>query len=368
MNDQYYMQLAIDMAQRTKGQTSPNPIVGAVVVNNGRIVGLGTHLKAGEPHAEIHALNMAGEMAKGSTLYVTLEPCSHYGKTPPCAERIIKEKVKRVVISNVDPNPLVAGKGIELMKNAGIEVVVGVLEKEAKRLNETFYKYITSQRPFVTVKTAMTLDGKIATFTGNSQWITGEKARRYVHQLRHEHDAIMVGIGTVLKDNPSLTVRMEQLGIQPIRVVIDTTLKIPMDSKLILDQQAPTWIFTTEQASEEKVEKLKDMGIKVVQTKGDKDVPLKEVLHYLGRNQITSVLVEGGSSLVGRLFDERLIDKYIAFIAPKLIGGSSSLTSIGGKGIENMSDAVQLIDITIERYENDICITGYPSYQGMEEK
>ncbi|MFV9509709.1 bifunctional diaminohydroxyphosphoribosylaminopyrimidine deaminase/5-amino-6-(5-phosphoribosylamino)uracil reductase RibD [Tepidibacillus sp. LV47] len=360
------MQLALDLARRTKGQTSPNPMVGAVVVKDGRIIGLGTHLKAGEPHAEIHALNMAGKMAVGSTLYVTLEPCSHYGKTPPCAERIIQEKVKRVVIANIDPNPLVAGKGVELLKKAGIEVTTGVLAEEAKRLNEVFYKYITTRTPFVTVKTAMTLDGKIATYTGSSKWITGEKARNYVHQLRHEHDAIMVGIGTVLKDNPSLTVRLEQPGIHPIRVVLDTTLKIPMDAKLITDKIAPTWIFTSEKAPKGKIEQLQSMGIKVIQMSRYQDIPINKVLQYLGRNQITSVLVEGGSTIIGQLFDQRLIDKYIAFIAPKLAGGNQSPTSIGGQGIANMSEAVSLTNLTIERFGDDICITGYPIYQKME--
>ncbi len=284
------MQLALDLARKTKGQTSPNPVVGAVVVKDGRIVGMGAHLKAGEPHAEVHALNMAREEAENSTLYVTLEPCSHYGKTPPCAERIIKEKVKKVVVAVLDPNPLVSGSGLYMLSEAGIEVTVGVLEKEASQLNEFFHKYITTRLPFVTVKTAMTLDGKIATSTGDSRWITGESSRNFVHQIRHQHDAILVGIGTVLKDNPSLTVRTEQKGVNPVRIVIDTHLKIPIEAKLITDQEAPTWIFTTKRENESKIAVLKEKGINVIlvnqkEVNGKELILMKEVLQYLGKNK-----------------------------------------------------------------------------------
>ena len=360
MDDQFYMQLALDMARKTKGQTSPNPCVGAVIVNDGRIVGIGTHLKAGEAHAEVQALNMAGELAKDSTVYVTLEPCSHHGKTPPCAERIIKEKVKRVVIATLDPNPLVSGRGIELIQKAGIEVTVGVMEEEAKSLNENFNKYVTTRLPFITVKTAVTLDGKTASYTGSSQWITGEKARNYVHRLRHEHDAIMVGIGTVLKDNPSLTVRTEQQGINPVRVIIDTYLETPADANIVTDKKAPTWIFTTKHAMQAKIGELSQLGVNIIVTSGNATVPVKEVLNYLGEKYITSVLVEGGAKLTGTLLDEKLIDKYIAFIAPKIIGGKEAPTSIGGEGIEKMSDAVPLSNVSVESFGNDICITGYP--------
>jgi len=362
VDDQYYMQLALDLARRTKGQTSPNPVVGAVVVKDGRIIGMGAHLKAGEPHAEVHALNMAGTEAENSTLYVTLEPCSHHGKTPPCAGRIIKEKVKRVVVGSVDPNPLVSGNGVNLLSEAGIEVTVGVLEKEAKQINEFFNKYITTRLPFVTVKTAMTLDGKIATSTGDSRWITGESSRNYVHELRHQYDAILVGIGTVLKDNPALTVRTKQRGINPIRVVIDTHLNIPNEAKLITDQEAPTWIFTTKQANVEKVAKLRDKGIEVILTSGKDSIPMKEVLQYLGKKQITSVFVEGGASIIGSLFDEQLVDKYIGFIAPKIIGGLDAKTTIGGKGLDLMSKATQLNQIEIKQFEQDLCIVGYPVF------
>lgn len=366
MNDRDYMKIALDLAKGTKGQTSPNPVVGAVIVNQGRIVGMGAHLKAGQPHAEVHALNMAGSLAKNSTLYVTLEPCSHFGRTPPCAERIVAEQVKRVVVATLDPNPLVSGMGIDLLEKAGIEVTVGVLEQEAKQLNESFNKYITTRMPFVTVKTAMTLDGKIATYTGSSKWITGEKSRAYVHQLRHEHDAIMVGIGTILKDNPSLTVRTEVEGLNPIRIVVDSKLRIPLDAKVVIDGKAPTWIFTTNQVSEQKINELTKMGIQVIVTKGEESVLLQEVLQYLGKNHVTSVFVEGGSTLTGSLFDHGLIDKYIGFIAPKLVGGFQSLTSIGGEGKTMMTQAVPLTNISIQQFEDDFCITGYPIFSSSE--
>ncbi|MGD9677702.1 MAG: bifunctional diaminohydroxyphosphoribosylaminopyrimidine deaminase/5-amino-6-(5-phosphoribosylamino)uracil reductase RibD [Vulcanibacillus sp.] len=362
MDEKYYMHLAIELAKKTKGQTSPNPVVGAVVVNNGRIVGLGTHLKAGEAHAEIHALNMAGDFAENSTLYVTLEPCSHYGKTPPCVERIIKDKVKRVVIAMSDPNPLVSGNGVRLLEKAGIEVLVGIYEEEAKLLNEDFCKHIITGLPFITVKTAMTLDGKIASHSGSSKWITGEESRNYVQQLRHESDAIMVGIGTVLADNPQLTVRPKEKGLSPIRVIIDTYLKVPMDVKVITDNESPTIIFTTKNASIEKIRQLEKQNIRVIIVRGDINVSLIDVFRELGDMGITSVLVEGGAILIGSLFDEKLIDKYICFIAPKLVGGALSPSSISGKGIAEMNEAIKLSNISITRYADDICLTGYPEW------
>lgn len=359
MNDVDYMKLAIDLANKTKGQTSPNPNVGSVVVKDGRIIGIGTHLKSGEDHAEVQALNMAGEQAENGTIFVTLEPCSHYGKTPPCAKRIIDEKIKRVVIGTLDPNPLVAGKGKKMLEDAGIEVRVGVLEEEAKLLIESFIKYITTGNPFITVKTAMTLDGKIATRTGSSRWITGEESRNFVHQLRHENDVIMVGIGTVLEDDPLLTVRTEEEGINPIRAVIDTNLRIPITSKIVVDDVASTWIFTTKHAPNSKIKELEKLGVKIIITTGDTKIPLQEVIEYLGKEKITSVLVEGGANLIGGLFDEKLIDKYIGFIAPKLIGGNSSPTCIGGNGIKNMSDAKKLMNCSFKNFGEDICVVGY---------
>jgi len=362
MDDQFYMKIALELAKVTKGQTSPNPAVGAVVVKNGRIIGMGAHLKAGEPHAEIYALNMAGSEAKDSTIYVTLEPCSHYGRTPPCVERIKKEQVKRVVIATLDPNPLVAGRGVEILRNAGIEVTVGILEEEGEKLNEIFFKYITKKSPFVTVKVASTFDGKTATKTGDSKWITSEKAREYVQELRHQHDAIMVGVGTVIKDNPELTARGRVAGLNPLRVIIDSKLRIPMDAKVIQDQKSPTIIFTTENVSEAKIEKLRSHSIEVYQTTGSEKVDLIEVLTYLAEKNITSILVEGGSTLIGSLFDLKKIDKYILFLSPKLVGGKDAYSIIAGEGIGEMSEAINLQNIEVRTFENDLCIIGYPQY------
>jgi len=362
MNDQFFMEFALNLAKKTKGQTSPNPVVGTVVVKDGRIIGMGAHLKAGNSHAEVHALEMAGSLAKDSTIYVTLEPCSHYGKTPPCAKRIIEAKVKRVVIATLDPNPLVSGGGVELLEKAGIDITVGVLEDEAKKINEHFNKYITTRLPFVTVKTAMTIDGKVASYSGSSKWITGENARKSVHQIRHEHDAIMVGIGTVLKDNPFLNVRTDQPGISPVRVIIDSNLNTPVDANIITDKSAPTWLFTTSNAPKDNVDALEAKGIDVIVTSGQNEVPLHEALKYLGKNKITSVLVEGGPSIIGSLLDQQLIDKYITFIAPKLIGGRNAPSVIGGQGIESMSEAIQLKGFSVEQYDDDLCIIGYPEF------
>ncbi|WP_411829901.1 bifunctional diaminohydroxyphosphoribosylaminopyrimidine deaminase/5-amino-6-(5-phosphoribosylamino)uracil reductase RibD, partial [Paenibacillus ehimensis] len=232
------MNLALQLAASAAGQTGINPVVGCVIVKDGRIVGMGAHLKRGEAHAEIHALNMAGNEAAGATAYVTLEPCSHFGKTPPCSDRLIREGVKRVVVAATDPNPLVAGSGIARLRASGIEVTEGVLEREANALNETFNTFIVTRRPFVTVKSASTLDGKIAARTGDSKWITGEASRAYVHTLRHRHQAIMVGIGTVLADDPSLTTRLPVPGLHPIRVVVDSTLRLPHEAKLVRDGAA----------------------------------------------------------------------------------------------------------------------------------
>lgn len=245
------MGLAIQNAKAMKGQTDSNPLVGSVIVNDNRIVGVGTHLKAGEPHAEIHALRMAGEKAKGGTIYVTLEPCSHHGRTGPCAEAIVQAGIKRAVIATLDPNPIVAGNGVKLLQDAGIEVIIGVLEQESIQMNEVFNKFIVEKKPFVTLKAGASLDGKVATHTFSSKWITSEEARRDVHQLRSENMAILVGIKTVLTDNPSLTARIPN-GRNPVRVIMDSTLKIPMNVNVITDNQAETWIFTSKNHDETK--------------------------------------------------------------------------------------------------------------------
>lgn len=359
--DMRYMQLALELARGCKGQTSPNPTVGAVIVKNGRVIGTGCHLKAGEAHAEVHALRTAGKEARGSTVYVTLEPCSHTGKTPPCADALVQAGVKRVVVATLDPNPLVAGRGIKRLQEAGIEVETGLFESESRLINEDFNKFIVSGLPFVTIKTAMTLDGKIATVTGHSRWVTGEEARREVHQLRHQHDAILVGVDTVIQDNPRLTTRLPQGGKNPIRIILDSRLRVPEEAHVIVDREAPTWIFTTDHADKNKKRLLEQKSIRVISTGSKPQVDLLRLMQQLGQDQITSVLVEGGAKVNQSFLRERLVDKVIAYIAPKLIGGEGAPTPFGGDGISMMDEAVLLDGITVDQVGRDIRITGYPA-------
>lgn len=286
INDEYYMSLALDMAERAQGQTGINPVVGCVVVKDGALAGVGTHLKRGTPHAEVHALNMAGDHTAGSTVYVTLEPCSHYGITPPCSERLIADGVKRVVIACEDPNPLVAGRGVAMLRAAGIEVETGILRERALRLNEAFIKYITTGRPFVTLKNASTLDGKIGSRTGDSRWISNEESRAYVHTLRHRHQAIMVGVATVVADDPSLTTRLPVKGIHPIRIVVDSGLRIPLDSQVIADGLTPTIVLTTTQRDASKQSLLEEQGVKVIVCGDGPRVDMQEAMVQLGQLEI----------------------------------------------------------------------------------
>ncbi|MBO8164585.1 MAG: bifunctional diaminohydroxyphosphoribosylaminopyrimidine deaminase/5-amino-6-(5-phosphoribosylamino)uracil reductase RibD [Brevibacillus sp.] len=368
MRDVDYMSVALQMAQGTAGQTSPNPMVGAVVVRDGAIVGMGAHLRAGEAHAEVHALAMAQEKAKGADLYVTLEPCSHTGRTPPCTEAIIRAGIARVVVAALDPNPKVAGQGIKRLREAGIEVVVGVLESEAKKLNEVFFHYITTGRPFVTVKTAATLDGKVATETGHSRWVSGAEARQEVHLLRHRYDAILVGVGTVIADDPALTVRLpDGHARHPIRVILDTTLRIPPAAKVLTDGVAPTWIYTTDRAPRDKQEMLAQRGVEVIRL-GSSRVDVTQVLESLGKRGVTSLLVEGGATINGAFLAARAINKVISYISLKLVGGAGAPTPFGGSGIPIMDEAVPLERIEVERVsEQDLRIVGYPRFADREE-
>lgn len=358
------MRLALQMAETTKGQTELNPVVGCVIVKEGRVIGMGAHLKMGTAHAEVQALQMAGEEAEGSTAYVTLEPCSHYGKTPPCAERLIQEKVKRVVIACTDPNPDVAGRGIEKLKNAGIEVEVGLLQQEAIQLNEMFNKYITKKMPFVTLKTASTLDGKIASKTGDSKWITNESSRGYVHTLRHQHQAIMVGVETVIADNPSLNTRLSVGGLQPIRIVVDSNLRTPMDAKVIGDQSLKTILLSTENVSLNKIKQFEEQGVDVYLCGSGTKVNLTIAMKQLAEQGIGSILLEGGGRLNGAMLEAKLIDKMMLFYAPKIIGGETSPSSFVFPGFKKMNEAIVLDNIQSQTFENDICITGYPNYGG----
>ncbi len=358
--DDKYMKLALNLAMRAHGRTSPNPMVGAVLVRDGKVVGEGWHKKAGTPHAEIHALQEAGDLAQGSTLYVTLEPCSHYGRTGPCTEAVIKAGVKKVVVAMTDPNPLVAGKGIAQLRQAGVEVVEGILTEQSLRLNEVFLKWITTRMPFTVLKTAMTLDGKIATHTGQSQWITGESARKQVHILRDRYDAILAGIGTVLADDPALTARLPSGGQNPIRIVVDSLARTPLDAKIVNDGLARTLIAVTEDAPSGRVKALKEKGAElVVVPAGRGGINLEQLFQLLGSQEITSVLVEGGASVNASLLKAGLVDKVCWFIAPKIIGSHAAPGPIGGEGTSLLQDAWQIKGMTAEFVGQDLMINGY---------
>lgn len=357
----FYMELALKNAQAMKGQTDPNPLVGAVIVNDNRIVGVGAHLKAGEPHAEIHALRMAGEYAKGGTIYVTLEPCSHHGRTGPCAEAIVTAGLKRVVIATLDPNPVVSGNGVKILEQAGIEVITGVCEEESRQMNEVFNKFITHKTPFITMKSGITLDGKIATHTSDSKWITSEESRKDAHHLRNEHRAIMVGVNTVLKDDPELTTRIPN-GRNPIRVLIDSHLKVPLTAKVVVDQQAETWIFTSQNAAPDKEAELQSRGVQVFRTDSSEHVNVQQVVEILGERLVSSVLLEGGGTINAAFLEHQLIDKVVLYLAPKLIGGKDAPTFLEGTGFAKMNQAIELSATQIEKLGKDFKLTGYPIY------
>ncbi|SFP25426.1 bifunctional diaminohydroxyphosphoribosylaminopyrimidine deaminase/5-amino-6-(5-phosphoribosylamino)uracil reductase RibD [Salibacterium halotolerans] len=356
MTDEEYMDLALHLAESTKGQTSPNPSVGAVVVNNGMIAGMGAHLKAGEEHAEVHALQEAKEKAEGGTMYVTLEPCSHTGKTPPCVEAIINSGIRRVIIATLDPNPEVSGSGVEKLRQAGIEVSIGAGKDRADWLNRYFMHFMKTGMPYVTLKTAVSLDGKTATATGESQWITGGESRKDSHRLRHKHDAILAGIGTVLHDDPSLTARAENGGSQPVRVVLDHHLRIPLEASMLQDEMAPVWIFCGSDASEEKKRMLEQTDAVIYQVE-EAEVHLEEVLTILGNKSILSVFVEGGSEIHGRFVEEKRFQEFVSYTAPVLIGGRFAPTAAGGEGITRLNEAPRLEVRSVEQLGSDIKVT-----------
>ncbi|MEA4925992.1 MAG: bifunctional diaminohydroxyphosphoribosylaminopyrimidine deaminase/5-amino-6-(5-phosphoribosylamino)uracil reductase RibD [Syntrophomonadaceae bacterium] len=356
------MQKALELAAQAQGRTNPNPMVGAVIVREGRIIGEGYHHKAGTPHAEVHALNAAGKNAAGSTLYVTLEPCSHFGRTPPCADAVIAAGIKRVVIATVDPNPKVAGEGIRKLQAAGIEVEVGLMEGAAQRLNEVFFKYIKTGLPFVSLKTAMSLDGKIATYNGDSKWVTSDTARHYVHKLRNIYDGIMVGIGTVLKDDPRLNTRLDEANLRdPIRIIIDGNLDLPLESNIgRTAEEQPTMVFCSESADLNRKLELESRGIEIHSLKCDPEcIPLVRVIEKLGEFKIYSLLIEGGGEINASLLEEGLVDKVYWFVAPKIIGGRTAPSPVGGQGIEQMQDALTLTSVEVRRLAEDVLITGY---------
>jgi diaminohydroxyphosphoribosylaminopyrimidine deaminase / 5-amino-6-(5-phosphoribosylamino)uracil reductase len=359
--DESYMRLALKLALKAEGLTSPNPLVGAVVIKSGKVVAKGYHKKAGLPHAEIIALRQAGSKSIGADLYVNLEPCCHQGRTPPCVDAIIKARVKRVVIGVRDPNHLINGKGIRLLRKNGIDVVTEVLKNECKILNESFFKYIKTGRPFVILKSALTLDGKIATRTGNSKWITGPKARDYVHKLRGRFDAVLVGAGTVLADNPRLTFRLEKSSTRnPIRIIVAGKKTIPISAKVFNNCHKERVIYatTTDFSSSRKI-KLEKMGVEVLLIKHKRGrVNLSLLMDKLGKMKITSIMIEGGSEINGSVFKEKLFDKVIYFIAPKIIGGRNSPSPVGGEGVEHLKDFMQVKNISVDKLGDDLVIEG----------
>jgi diaminohydroxyphosphoribosylaminopyrimidine deaminase/5-amino-6-(5-phosphoribosylamino)uracil reductase len=359
--DEKYMRMALRLAAKAQGRTSPNPMVGAVVVKDGRVIAAGYHKRAGEPHAEAVALRKADRAAKGATLYVTLEPCSHTNKrTPPCSPLVIASGVKRVVVAMIDPNPRVSGGGVQAIRKAGIEVVTGVLESEARQLNEAFIKHVTKKVPFVTLKIAQTLDGKIATASGESKWITGEKARAEGRGYRDTHDAILVGINTVLQDDPSLTTRLPG-GRDPLRVIVDGKLRMPPGANVLTqDSPARTVIAALPGAPKKKRNMLETAGAEVLTVKSDHGrVDLRDLMKKLGKMNIMSVLIEGGAEINASALRAGIVDKVVLFIAPMVMTGRDSLCSIGGTSPRRLSGAIRLRGAETRVVGQDLVIEGY---------
>lgn len=361
MNDEYYMRKALNLARRGLGKTSPNPMVGALIIRDGEIIGQGYHRRYGGNHAEINAIwDAKGDMS-GATLYVTLEPCCHQGKkTPPCLDTLLKHDLRRIVIGTVDPNPQVTGKSIEVLRERGIETKVGVLSEECYRLNEVYFKYIQTGIPFVTLKFAQTLDGRIASTTGDSRWISSEPSLKLAHRLRSLHDAVLVGVGTVLRDDPQLTVRQVK-GRNPIRIVTDSGLRIPLSSKILRDQEiAPTIIATTSQADREKLPSLTQMGIEVlmVDEDGEGKANLRDLLQKLGQMNISSILVEGGATLITSFIRQELADKFVVILAPRIMG--KGIDAVGDLGISDVDRALKLSFIKTYRSGEDLIIEARP--------
>lgn len=362
MQDAFYMKQALDLAGKGMGFVNPNPLVGAVIVKDGQIIGRGWHEYFSGPHAEVNAIKDAKGNTENATLYVSLEPCSHYGKTPPCSLEIIRNKFTRVVVGCEDPNPLVAGRGIEMIRNAGIEVQSGILEKEGKELNEVFFKFISTQTPFVVMKTAMSLDGKITTKTGDSKWVSGEESRKRVHELRNQYSGIMVGINTVIKDDPLLNVRdITGNTKNPIRIVVDSKARISLEAKIINSLEiAPTIIAVTDQAPDEKLSQLKEKGAWVIVCPEQNiRVNLKFLMQELAKRNIDSILLEGGGTLNFEAMQQGVVDKVIVFIAPKIIGGTEAITPVEGRGISLLANAVELENLKTIQSGQDIMVEGY---------
>ena len=359
-----YMAQALSLAKLALGEVSPNPAVGAVLVRSGTIVGQGYTQPPGSYHAEISALQQAGDNGRGSVMYVTMEPCCHYGKTPPCTRAIVEAGVAEVHMAMIDPNPLVSGRGRDELEREGIRIQVGEHEEEARELNETYIKYITTGLPFVTAKFAMSLDGKIATARGDSKWISGDESRKYVHALRHISDAIMVGVNTVIADDPKLTARCcggrgGTARKQPLRVIVDGKGHIPQGAR-VFNEPGTTFIVLDRNLPHEKRTALRKSGAELIEVSSDGETAdLSEVMKELGRREITSILAEGGGILLGSLFDAGLVDKVVAFIAPIIIGGKEAKIPVGGRGVESIAESIRLERVKIEKYGDDVMVSGY---------
>jgi diaminohydroxyphosphoribosylaminopyrimidine deaminase/5-amino-6-(5-phosphoribosylamino)uracil reductase len=356
LTDLFYMKRALKLARKGEARVSPNPMVGAVIVKENRIIGEGYHENFGGNHAEINAILRSSEPIDGSTIYVTLEPCTHYGKTPPCVDRLISLNPARVVIGALDPNPLVSGKGINVLNQHGIETTVGVLEDACKDLNERFFKFIQTRIPFVTLKFAQTIDGRIATASGHSQWISSLPSRRFAHRLRSIHDAVLVGVGTVMADNPELTVRLAR-GRNPVRIIVDSHLRIPLHANVLKHQgTAKTIIATTRGANLEKRTILMDMGVDVMLIDEDSRhrIDMNSLLTELGKKEISSVLVEGGAAVITTILRQELADRAVIIIAPKIVG--KGIEAVGDMGIERIDNALALSVKRIIRKGDDLII------------
>ena len=363
MKEEDYMDMALSLAKRGMGTTSPNPMVGAVLVKGKQVIGKGYHKKAGLPHAEILALQDATEDPTGSTLFINLEPCSHSGRTPPCVTAIIKAGVKKVVIAMLDPNPVVHGRGVAILEKAGVRVKVGLRGEEAQRLNEAFVVYMEKKRPFFIAKAAVSLDGKIATKTFDSKWISNEESRKHANKLRSQVDGVMVGINTVISDNPFLIPRIARPKKYPVRIILDSKLRIPLTCEIARTAgKYRTWVFANEDSPQDKETKVRSLGIEVIRVPKDKDngrVSLRHVSDELYKRDIVSVLIEGGGEIHSGFLREDLTDKLALFYAPILIGGKGALNMIGGKGIDFLRDAYKIDITTVKRFKEDIYIEGY---------
>lgn len=357
MTNQEYMKRALELAKKGMGYTSPNPMVGCVVVREGKIITEGYHERYGEFHAERNALTRCREDLRGAEMYVTLEPCCHQGRTPPCTDIIIERGIGKVYVGSMDPNPKVAGKGVRILQEHGIEVETGVLEKECLAMNEIFFHYITTGMPFVAMKYAMTLDGKIAACTGDSRWVTGETARHHVHELRKRYRGILAGIGTVLADDPMLNCRIEE-KVDPVRIICDSTLRIPLDSRIVKTAEEIPTIVAYAKGNREKEQALRQAGVELIQAAGEGQVDLAVLMRELGNRQIDSVLVEGGGAIHGTLLKSGLVQRIYCYVAPKLIGGRDAGSPIEGEGFPKMRDALPVADIELCHLGEDICISG----------